>query len=162
MGSDLEILISAVDEASETIAEVGDSVAGMADQVATSTGAAADSFAEFGLQVDETTGEITNALLTQEQSFAVAADLVNASSEEMIDLMVEEGISAQEAAAVISEANATIAESSEAAGTASAGAYAGLAAIAGIGFLAITNVIKDAVSSAQAWDETSAQIAQIL
>jgi hypothetical protein len=162
MESELEILISAVDEASGTIAEVGDSVAGMADQVATSTGAAGDSFAEFGLQVDETTGEITNALLTQEQSFAVAADLVNASSEEMIDLMVSEGISAQEAAAVISEANATIAESSEAASTASAGAYAGLAAIAGIGFLAIKNVISDAVSSAQAWDETSAQIAQIL
>jgi hypothetical protein len=162
MESELEILISAVDEASGTIAEVGDSVAAMSDQVTTSTGAAADSFAEFGLQVDETTGEITNALLTQEQSFAVAADLVNASSEEMIDLMVEEGISAQEAAAVISEANATIAASSEAASTASAGAYAGLAAIAGIGFLAIKSVISDAVSSAQEWDETSAQIAQIL
>jgi hypothetical protein len=162
MESELEILISAVDEASGTIAEVGDSVAGMADQVTTSTGAAADSFAEFGLQVDETTGEITNALLTQEQSFALCADMVNASTAEMEDLMVEEGISATEAAAVITEANATIASSSEAASTASAGAYAGLAAIAGIGFLAIANVIKDAVSSAQQWDETSAQIAQIL
>jgi hypothetical protein len=160
--SELQILISAVDEASETIAEVGESVAGMADEVATATDAASGSFEEFGLQVNATTGEIENALLTQEQSFAVAADLVNASSEEMIDLMVEEGISAQEAAAVIAEANTTIGASSAGAATSSAGAFAGLAAMAGIAFLAIKGGITDAVSSAQQWDETSAQIVQIL
>jgi hypothetical protein len=160
--SELQILISAVDEASETIAEVSDSVSGLAEDVATATGAAGDSFAEFGLQVNETTGEITNALLTQEQSFALAADIAQQSSEEIINLMVEEGISSQEAAAVISEANATIAASGEAAATASAGAYGGLAAIAGIAFLAIKSGIGDAVSSAQEWDETSAQIVQIL
>ena len=38
----------------------------------------------------------------------------------------------------------------------------GLAAIAGIAFLGIKSAIGDAVSSAQAWDETSAQIVQIL
>jgi len=160
--SELQILISAVDEASETIAEVSDSVSGLAEDVATATGAAGDSFAEFGLQVNETTGEITNALLTQEQSFALAADIAQQSSEEIINLMVEEGISSQEAAAVIAEANATIAASGEAAATASAGAYGGLAAIAGIAFLAIKSGIGDAVSSAQEWDETSVQIVQIL
>jgi hypothetical protein len=160
--SELQILITAIDEASETIAEVSESVSGMAEEVATATDAAGDSFAEFGLQVNETTGEIENALLTQEQSFAVAADLVNASSEEMIDIMLEEGVTAQEAAATIAEANATIAASSEAATAGSAGAYAGFAAIAGIAFLAIKGGIGDAISSAQEWDETSAQVAQIL
>jgi hypothetical protein len=162
MDSELQILISAVDDASETLDAVGESAAGMADEITTATDAASDSFAEFGLQVNATTGEIENALLTQEQSFAVAADLVNASSDEMIDLMTEEGISAQEAAAVIEEANATIAESGAAASTASAGAYAGLAAIAGIAFLAIKGGISDAVEAAQEWDETSAGLNQVL
>ena len=162
MDTVLQILISAVDEASGTIAEISDSVAGMAEDITTSTDAAGASFAEFGLQVDATTGEITNALQTQEQSFAVAADTINSTSDEMTELMVEEGISAQEAAATIAEANATIADSAEEAGSSSAGAYAGLAAIAGIAFLAIKGGITDAVSSAQEWDETSAQIVQIL
>jgi len=162
MDTVLQILISAVDEASGTIAEISDSVAGMAEDITTSTDAAGASFAEFGLQVDATTGEITNALQTQEQSFAVAADIINSTSDEMTELMVEEGISAQEAAATIAEANATIADSAEEAGSSSAGAYAGLAAIAGIAFLAIKGGITDAVSSAQEWDETSAQIVQIL
>jgi hypothetical protein len=162
MDTELQILISAVDEASGTIAEISDSVSGMAEDVTTATDAAGDSFAEFGLQVNETTGEIQNALLTQEQSFALAADIATQSSEEIIDLMVEEGISSQEAAAVIAESNATIASSGEEAATSSAGAYAGLAAIAGIAFLAVKGAIGDAVSSAQQWDETSAQVVQIL
>lgn len=162
MDSELEILISAVDDASETIATVGESVAGMADEVATATDAASGSFEEFGLQVNATTGEIENALLTQEQSFALAADMVQQTSEEIIDLMASEGISSQEAAAVIAESNAAIAASAETTATVSAGAYAGFAAIAGIAFLAIKGAIGDAVSSAQQWDETSAQITQIL
>jgi len=160
--SELQILISAVDEASATLSEVSDSVSALAEDVAASTGAAGNSFAEFGLQVNETTGEITNALLTQEQSFALAADIAQQSSAEIIELMASEGISSQEAAATIADANATIAASGEQAATTSAGAYGGLAAIAGIAFLAIKSGIGDAISSAQEWDETSAQIAQIL
>ena len=162
MDSNLEILISAVDEASGTIAEVADSVASMGEEVSSATTAAADSFAEFGLQINETTGEIENALLTQEQSFALAAEVATQSSQEMIDVMLSEGVSAQEAAAVIQEANGEIAASGEAASTASAGAYGGLAAIAGIAFLAIKGTIGDAVSSAEQWNETSAETAQIL
>lgn len=162
MDSELEILVSAVDNASATMAEVGESATALGDAVTESTSAASASFEEFGLQVNETTGEITNALLTQEQSFALAADIAQQSSEEIIDLMVSEGISSQEAAATIAEANATIAASGEEAATSSAGAYAGLAAVAGIGFLALKNVIGDAITSAQAWDETSAQVVQIL
>lgn len=162
MESELQILISAVDEASGTIAEVGESMAGMADEVNASADAASESFAEFGLQVNATTGEIENALLTQEQSFALAADMVEQSSDEIIELMASEGISSQEAAAVIQEANATIAASSEEAAATSSGAYAGLAAVAGIAFLAIKSGISDAVTSAQNWDVTSAGLVQIL
>ena len=86
--SELEILISAVDEASGTIAEVSDSVNAMAEGVATAADAAGASFNEFGLQVNETTGEITNALLTQEQSFALLAEIATQSSQEIIDLML--------------------------------------------------------------------------
>jgi hypothetical protein len=162
MESELEILISAVDEASETMAEVGEAASALGDEVAESTSAASASFEDFGLQVNETTGEIENALLTQEQSFALAADIAQQTSDEIIDVMTSEGVSSQEAAATIAEANATIASSSEEAATTSAGAYAGLTAVAGIGFLALKNVIGDAITSAQAWDETSAQIVQIL
>lgn len=162
MDTELEILISAVDDASGTIADVSDSLSEMATDATTATTAAGDAFAEFGLQVNETTGEITNALLTQEQSFALAAEMATQSSDEIIELMASEGISAQEAAATIAEANATIAASGETAATGSAGAYGGLAAIAGIAFLAIKSGIDDAVSSAEDWDETSAQLAQIL
>jgi hypothetical protein len=88
--------------------------------------------------------------------------MVQQSSEEIINLMAEEGVSAEEAAAVIAEADATIAASGEAAASSSAGAYAGLAAIAGIAFLGIKDAIGDAVSSAVAWDETSAVIAKTL
>lgn len=162
MDSELQILISAVDEASGTIAEVGNSVGGLAEEVSVATDAASASFAEFGLQVNATTGEIQNALLTQEQSFALAADMVQQSSMEVIDLMAEEGISSEEAAAVIAEANASIAASGQEAATASAGAYAGVAAIAGMAFLAIKGAIGDAVSAAKQWDKTSAQLVQIL
>jgi hypothetical protein len=162
MESELEILVTAVDEASATMAEIADSVSGMAEDVAAGTDAAGASFAEFGLQVNETTGEIEDALLTQQERFDMAAAVVAQDSEEMQQLMLDTGISAQEAAAVIAEADADIAASSEEAATSSAGAYAGLAAIAGIAFLGIKSAISDAVSSAKDWDETSAQIVQIL
>ena len=160
--SELQILITAVDEASETMAGISESVSGMAEEVTTATDAASESFAEFGLQINTTTGEIENALLTQDQSFALAAEMVQQSSEEIINLMAEEGVSAEEAAATIAEANAAIEASSAEAGTASAGAYAGLAAVAGIAFLGIKNAIGDAVSSAVEWDKTSAVIAKTL
>jgi anion-transporting ArsA/GET3 family ATPase len=160
--SELQILITAVDEASGTMAEISEAVSGMAEEVTSSTDAASESFGEFGLQINATTGEIENALLTQNQSFALAAEMVQQSSEEIINLMAEEGVSAEEAAAVIAEADATIAASGEAAASSSAGAYAGLAAIAGIAFLGIKDAIGDAVSSAVAWDETSAVIAKTL
>lgn len=162
MDSELQILISAVDEASETMAAIGESVNAMGEEVSSATDAASQSFAEFGLQINTTTGEIENALLTQDQSFALAAEVVQQSSQEIIDLMLEEGVTAQEAAATIAEADATIAASGEEAATSSAGAYAGLAAVAGIAFLGIKNAIGDAVSSAEDWDETSAVIAQTL
>jgi methyl-accepting chemotaxis protein len=62
MGPELEILITAIDEASETIAEVSESVAAMSESVTEAADTASTSFAEFGLQVNETTGEIENAL----------------------------------------------------------------------------------------------------
>ncbi|HEY3742454.1 MAG TPA: hypothetical protein VGL53_21545 [Bryobacteraceae bacterium] len=162
MESELQILISAVDEASETIAEVGESVANMADEVSTSTNAAAESFAEFGLQVNATTGEIEDAMTSTETSMAAAAALAEENGDEIMQVMMDTGVSAQEAAATIAEANAAIEASSDAATTSSAGAYAGLAAVAGIAFLAIKGGIGDAVDSAQQWDEASAQITQIL
>jgi hypothetical protein len=160
--SELQILISAVDEASETMAAVGESITGMAEEVSTATDAASASFAEFGLQVNATTGEIENAVLTQQQSFDMMTEVIQTDVAEIQDLILSEGISFQEASAVIEEANAQVAVSSEETATASAGAYAGLAAIAGIGFLAIKGAISDAVSSAMEWDETSAVIAQTL
>jgi hypothetical protein len=173
MDTVLQILISAVDEASETLAGISDSLSAMAEETAEASDAASASFEsmatsmetslnEVGLTMNTVTGEIEDALLTQEQSFALAAQVVEESDQEIIDQMLATGSTAQEAAADITEANAEIDASSEETSTSSAGAYAGLAAIAGIAFLGITNAISDAVGSAQAWDEESANIAQTL
>jgi hypothetical protein len=161
-GSELEIIISAVDEASATLAEVGESMDGMASDVSQSVTAMDASLAEFGLQINATTGEIEEALLTQEQSFQLAAAVAQESNQEIIEQMLATGSTAEEAAADIVEANALIGGSSEQAASTSAGAYAGLAAVAGIAFFALKSAIGDAISSAQEWDETSAQVAQIL
>ncbi len=67
---------------------------------------------EVGLTMNSVTGEIDDALLTQEQSFALAAQIAQESDQEIIDAMLLTGTSAQEAAATIEEANAALSPSS--------------------------------------------------
>lgn len=162
MESDLEIVISAIDEASASFDEVNTSLGAMSEAASAASAEMDDSLESVGLTINETTGEIQNALLSQQQSFALAADMAQQSSDEIIDLMASEGISSQEAAAVIEEANAEIAASSEETSTASAGGFAAIGAAAGIAFYAVESAVSDAVSSAQQWDETSAVISQEL
>jgi hypothetical protein len=173
MDTVLEILISAVDNASETLAEVSDSLNAMAAETTDAAEEASASFDAMTTSIDESfnevlmtvnsaTGEIQSALLTQDQSFQLAAAVAQESDQEIIDQMLMTASTAEEAAADIAEANALIASSAEEAETSSAGAYAGLAAVAGIAFLAIKGAVGDAVTSAQVWDEESANIVQTL
>jgi hypothetical protein len=107
--------------------------------------------------------------LTQQQSFALAAQVIEESDQEIIDVMLQEGVTAQEAAATIAEANAEIAASSEetagAVSTSSSiskSSFMGVGAIAGLAFAGLTSAISGAISSAQAWDQTSEVISQEL
>ncbi len=173
MDTILQILISAVDNASETLAGISDELAMMADETAQASDSASASFDamatsmeaslnEVGLTMNSVTGEIDDALLTQEQSFALAAQIAQESDQEIIDAMLLTGTSAQEAAATIEEANAAIDASS--AETASVGKsnYGALAAAAGIAFYGIMTAVNNSISDAKKWNVESATIANTL
>lgn len=167
--SELEILITAVDEASEAFDEISESMDGMAEAASGAAEETDASLESVGLTMNEVTGEIEEALLTQQQSFALAAQVVEESDQEIIDVMLELGVTAQEAAATIAEANAEIAasseESAETVSTSSAmskSSFIGLGAIAGLAFTGLVSAIGGAISSAEAWDQTSAVITQEL
>jgi hypothetical protein len=149
--SNLEILITAVDEASAAFESVDEALNAV------------------GLTMNETTGEIENATLTQQQSFDQLAEIVATDSEEIQQLMLDEGLSFEEASAVQQEANEAIATSSEstsesvaasAASTRSSMMAVGIAA--GIAYAAVQSAVDSAVSSAMTWDETNAVIANNL
>jgi hypothetical protein len=162
MESDLEIVISAIDEASASFDEVSESMAQMSEAAEASAAATDDSFESVGLTINEVTGEIQNAMLSQQQSVDLLAEVMQTDVAEIQELIISEGISFQEASAVIEEANAEIAASSEETATTSAGGFAAVGAAAGIAFYAIESAVSDAVASAQQWDETSAVISQEL
>lgn len=158
MDSNLEILISAVDEASGTIAEVGDSVAAMAEEVSSSMDALSISTQKFADQFFENWNAASAAVEGYANTVQISIDQVMAD-------MDAYGISAQQAADEIVAANARISTSATTSAEASemsAGAFAGLTAVAGIAFFGIKSAIGDAISSAEQWNETSTETAQIL
>ena len=155
MDNEIEILISAVDDASATLAEVGTSMSEM-------TATMQADLAEVGLAFNEATGTIENATLSQEQSFNLMAEVMQTDVAEIQELILSEGISFQEAAATVEEANAEIAASSEEAGASSTGAFAGMGAIGSIAFLGLKSLIGDAIGSAEQWNQKSATMQQIL
>lgn len=169
----LTISVNLVDEASAGLAELSDEVSVAAEDIAASGDAMAASLAEstsemdaslaeFGLTMNETTGEITNALLTQQQSFDLAAEAFAVDGEEMQQTMIDNGITAQEAAAVIDEANAEIEASSAESTAVSKTGYLQLAVVAGLAFGAVMAGVNNATSAAKDWSETSAVINQEL
>lgn len=173
MDTILQILISAVDNASETLAGISDELAMMADETAQASDSASASFDsmatsmeaslnEVGLTMNSVTGEIDDALLTQEQAFTLAAQVAQESDQEIIDMMLETGTSAQESAAIIEEANAAIdASTAETAATGKSN-YGALAAAAGIAFYGIMTAVNNSISDAKAWNVESATIANTL
>jgi hypothetical protein len=157
--SNLEIVISAIDEASAAFDEVSASLEGMSE-VAASTSAETDSSLEaVGLTMNQVTGEIEDALLTQQQSFALAAQVAQESDQEIIDTMLLTGTSAEESASIIEEANAAIGTSSEEAATLSKSSFTTIGVAAGLAFAGVWSAVTNAVSAAQEWDIESGTIA---
>jgi hypothetical protein len=160
--SNLEILITAVDEASAALEEVNESLSGLSEAATaagTTTSEAMDSVSESATAAS---GIIQTANQAQAESFALAAEIATQSDQEIIDTMLELGVNAQTAASIVSLSNDEIGESSEAAATLSKGSFMSIGVIAGLAFAAVTSAVSNAISSAQAWDEESGIIAQTL
>ena len=167
--NELEILITAVDEASAAFESVGEAMGEMSAEAQAASSETEAALNEVGLTMNSVTGEITDALLTQEQSFAAAAALMQENGEEIMQVMMDTGASAQEAASIIEEANAEIASSSSetadevaASSGSSKGSLMAIGVAAGIAFGLVESAVSSAISSATQWDETSAIIGQKL
>jgi hypothetical protein len=162
LSSNLEIVISAVDEASAALEDVGRSMDDMATTAAAVSSSMDESLASVGLAMNETTGEIENAALTQEQSFNQLAEVLQTDSAEIQDLILSEGISFQEASAVVEEANAAIASSTDQATSVSRSNFIQLGIVAGAVFAAVSGATNSAVAASVAWNEQSAVLAETL
>jgi hypothetical protein len=160
--SELEIVITAVDEASAALAEVGDSFAELSEAATAASTETNESLDSVATTVSATTGQVSAAMQAQQESFALAAEIATQSDQEIIDTMLELGVNAQTAASIVAQSNEEIAESSEEASTVSTGSFTAIGVAAGIFFAAIYSGVSNAVSSAQEWDETSKVITQEL
>lgn len=165
----LEIIISAVDDASEQIAAVGESMDALAsDTTAASTqvdGAMTAMTASTSGWVDSTTASF-NAYI---ESVEAAAASTGVSEGQIMADMEQWGIGAQQAADEIVAANTRISVSSDgmaadvgASSESSTGSFAALGAIGVVAFNSLTGFIGTAISQAEAWNETSAIISQEL
>jgi hypothetical protein len=160
--SNLEILITAVDEASAALEEVNASLSGLseaASEAGVTTSEAMDSVSESATAA---TGIIQTANQAQAESFALAAEIATQSDQAIIDTMLEFSVNAQTAASIVSLSNEEIGASSEEAATLSKGSFMSIGVVAGLAFAAVMSAVSNAISSAQAWDEESAIIAQTL
>jgi hypothetical protein len=135
--SELEIIISAVDEASAAFEEINESLGGVSDAAATMVDSTTASFNEFMASV------------------AAAAAATGTSEDDIMVKMAETGQTAQDVADEIIAANAEIDASNDAL---SKGSFMSIGIAAGIAFAAVSSAVGDAVSSAEAWDLESATI----
>ena len=138
--SNLEIVVSAVDEASAAFEEINTSLESLAETATATVDATTASFNEFIASIDE------------------AAAVAGVDELEIMRQMEATGQTAQEVAAQIVAANEEVDVSSDT----SKGSLTGIGVAAGIAFYAVESAVSDAVSSAQSWDEESAILAQTL
>ena len=156
--SNLEIIISAVDEASAAFEEVNGSMAGMAE-------AASAASAEVDASLEGTTEAATMMVDSTTASFNAfiaaideAATVAGVDELEIMRQMEATGQTAQEVADEIVAANEEVDASNEL----SKGSFMSIGVAAGIAFYAVESAVTKAISSAQSWDEESAIIVQTL
>jgi hypothetical protein len=160
--SNLEILITAVDEASAAFEEVNASLSALAEtanEAGAETSAALDSVSE---SATASSGIVQTANQAQADSFALAAEIATQSDQEIIDTMLEFEVNAQTAASIVAASNEEIGASSEEAATLSKSSFMSIGIVAGIAFTAVSSAVSGAVSAAKQWDEESAIIVQAL
>lgn len=138
--SNLEIVISAVDEASAAFEEINESLTGVADSAVAMVDSTTASFNEFTASIE------------------AAAEAAGVSEIEIMRQMEATGQTAQEVADEIVAANEEVDASNEL----SKGSFTSVGVAAGIAFYAVESAVSSAVSSAQSWDEESAIVAQTL
>ena len=132
----LEIIISAVNEATAAFEEIDKSLEGVAEAAAVMT--------------DETTASF-NAFM---ESVSAAAAATGLDEDEIMLKMEETGQTAEQVAAEIVTANEEVDASNEV----SKGSFTSVGIVAGIAFGAVMSAVDSAVSSAQKWNDTSAII----
>lgn len=158
----LQIIISAVDEASEAIGEVGESMSTLSEAASSAVSAVDAEFAEMQENIAATGTAIG-------LSYSQMAEMLEQDNAEIQQTMIDTGATADEAAATIEEANAAIAASGEetaadltASSDISKGSFMAVGVAAGLAFTGVESAVSSSISSAEQWDETSAVISNNL
>jgi hypothetical protein len=156
--SNLEIVISAVDEASASFDQISESMAAMSEAASEATG-------EIDANFEGTTQAVTTMVDSTTASFnefmasvEAAAEATGLAEDEILIKMEATGQTAQEVADEIVAANEEVDASNEL----SKGSFTSIGVAAGIAFYAVESAVSSAITSAQSWDEESAIIAQTL
>jgi hypothetical protein len=158
----LQIIISAVDQASEALAGIGEAMSGLTEDATEATTGVSAAF-------DGMTATVGASTDAQAASFALLNEVLKTDSVEIQQAILATGQTFDQVTAQIAADNAAQeASDEEAAATVetTSGAmrsnFTQLGVVAGIAFTAVMRGINSSVSSAELWDETSASIAQTL
>lgn len=160
--SNLEIIISAVDEASAAIEEVNASFSSMSEAADAATTATEDALSGATVSTQEFADQFFATWNEAAAAVESYANVTSLSIDQVMADMQEYGISAQQAADEIVAANASISTSAETTAETvnlTKGSFTSIGVVAGIGFAAVSSAIGNAISSAQQWDVESATIA---
>lgn len=156
--SNLEIVISAIDEASAAFEEVNASLDGLSEAAGAATAEVSASMEGSATVITTGTQEIEGSLDAWQAAMFGTGVAAQAMTDE-VALSFQQFAAAEEAAAAESDAaSEEIAASSEL----TKGSFTSIGVAAAIAFYAVESAVSSAVSSAQAWDEESAIIAQTL
>ena len=154
----LEIIISAIDDASEVIAGVGTSTENMADNVKGAVDSTSASFNSFIQKYSDA-----------EQAVALYSGEMKLSIDQVMNDAEEFGIGVQQAADEIVAANQKISTSSELMAeevdTSMASSKSDFLAVgiaAGIAYQGISSFVSQGIANAEQWDQSSAQISNNL
>ena len=141
---DLEILVSAVDDASETLESIGTSVSDLSESVSASSTAMEASF-----------NELAEAMATDSADISEEALAVGNSFNDAMAQITEDTTAATDAVASMDE------ETSSSTGNMRAN-FLQLGIVAGGAFYGLTSALGTSLSEADQWNQTSAVIGQVL
>ena len=156
--SNLEIVISAIDEASAAFDEVSASLEGLSEAADASTAEISASMEGSATVITTGTQEIEGSLDAWQAAMFSTGAAAQAMTDE-VALSFQEFTASEEAAA---EESAAASEEIATSSALTKGSFTSIGVVAALAFAAVASAVSGAVSSAQGWDEESAIISQTL